>query len=336
MQLKDDIKNIILFLLEDGMKPSQIAKKFKISCSTVTRLLEKYKNYKTLDHLKGNGRPKKMSSNIKNILEKENKINSMTSLRKMSKIIEEQTGVTLCPNTIRSYLNSKNIFAYKPLCKPLLRPSHVEARLACAKEWLFMDELSCKKIIFSDESKFNLFGSDGKPFTWREPADKLKNSNVIKTLKYGGGSIMVWGCFSYHGVGKLVLIDGIMTGERYVDILSRSLKQSAIQMGLNDFFFQQDNDPKHTSRIAKDYFEHENIKLLRWPAQSPDLNPIENLWGIIKRKICGIRFKNKNECFEYVNAEWEKIEVSLCQKLSESFRKRTLEVLKNRGGYINY
>ncbi len=86
---------------------------------------------------------------------------------------------------------------------------------------------------------------------------------------------MVWGCFSYHGVGLLVFIDGIMDPVKYVNILSNNLEDSARLMGLENYTFQQDNDPKHTSRLAKNYFEDKSIDLLPWPPQSPDLNPIE-------------------------------------------------------------
>ena len=96
---------------------------------------------------------------------------------------------------------------------------------------------------------------------------------------------MVWGCFSYHGVGKLVFIDGKMDAAKYVDILSNNLEESAIMMGLGSYTFQQDNDPKHTSKLAKSYFYDKNIDLLPWPARSPDLNPIETLRAFIKKKL---------------------------------------------------
>ena len=118
-----------------------------------------------------------------------------------------------------------------------------------------MPESVVKTVIFSDESKFNLFYSDGQQCVWREKSAGLENKNLCKTIKGGGGSVMVWACFSYQGIGRIQIIEDIMTGPIYVDLLSRNLFESAGSMGLKKFIFQQDNDPKHTSRIAKEFFE---------------------------------------------------------------------------------
>jgi hypothetical protein len=115
---------------------------------------------------------------------------------------------------------------------------------------------------------------------WREPLTGLKLKNLMPTVKFEEGSVMVWGCFSYYGMWKLVFIHGTMDAVKYVDILSNNLASSAESMRLDSFTFQQDNDPKHTSRIAKNYFAAKNIDLLPWPPQSPDLNPIEAIWAL--------------------------------------------------------
>jgi transposase len=105
-----------------------------------------------------------------------------------------------------------------------------------------------------------------------------------------------------------------------------------------DIIFQQDNDPKHTSRLAKKWFEDHNIKVLDWPPQSPDLNPIEHLWSHLKQKLADFEEppKEVNELWDRVQEVWETIEVEYCRTLIESMPDRIRAVLKAKGGYTRY
>ena len=99
-------------------------------------------------------------------------------------------------------------------------------RLELAKTYQLKTDNFWKKIIFSDESKFNIFGSDGGRTVWRKPNTALDPKNLRPTVKHGGGSVMVWGC-----VGNLVSIDGIMDHKLYMYILQKNLKESVKKIG---------------------------------------------------------------------------------------------------------
>lgn len=213
---------------------------------------------------------------------------------------------------------------------------NIKDRIEKSGDFICLEKDELKTIIFSDESKFNLKYSDGKSSVWRPPSTGLQMKHITPTVKFGGGSVMVWGCFSYYGVGKLVFIEGNMDAVAYVNILSENLTESACMMGLGRYTFQQDNDPKHTSKLAKKFFENKNIDVLSWPAQSPDMAPIENLWGLIKDKIAVYAPKTIPELKEIIEREWYAIPVELCQKLALSFKKRACEVHRAKGGHINY
>ncbi|GFW39602.1 transposable element Tcb2 transposase [Trichonephila clavipes] len=135
-----------------------------------------------------------------------------------------------------------------------------------------------KKVIFSDESKFNIFGSDGRRTVWRKPNTALDPKNLHPTVKHGGVSVMFWGRMASNGVGNLVFIDGIMNHKLYIDILNNNLKESAKKSGLDgNFIFQQDNYPKHTARNVKMCCLFHCKQQLHTQPQSPDINVIENL-----------------------------------------------------------
>ena len=148
---------------------------------------------------------------------------------------------------------------------------------------------------------------------------------------------MVWGCMSSAGVGSLVFIDYKMKQEHYINILNDNLEYSAHLLGLgNNFWFQQDNDPKHVSKSALDFFEENAIKLLKTPPQSPDLNPIEHLWHYIKMKLNDKRFRNKEQLKKAIIKEWDQIGDEVTRNLVESMPRRLEAVIKANGGHTKY
>ncbi|CDQ71494.1 unnamed protein product [Oncorhynchus mykiss] len=151
----------------------------------------------------------------------------------------------------------------------ILSQGTVHARLKFSNEHLNDSEDNWVKVLWSDETKMELFGINSTRRVWRRNA-----AYTIPTVKHGGGNIMPWGCFSAKGTGQLHRIKGTM----YRQILGENILPSAraLKMG-RGWVFQHNNDPKHTAKATKEWLKKKHIKVLEWPSQSPDLNPIENL-----------------------------------------------------------
>jgi len=145
--------------------------------------------------------------------------------------------------------------------------------------------------------------------------ERLLPKNTEATVKHDK-KINVWGCFAAHGVGLIHRIRGIMVKEIYEEILDNVACPSIdILFPLQDFIFQQDNDPKHTSYLIQDWFEDHGIEPMWWPSQSPDLNPIENLWSILDHRLQNRRVNSEEELFECLRAEWNNLPRSLLEEL---------------------
>lgn len=148
---------------------------------------------------------------------------------------------------------------------------------------------------------------------------------------------MVWGCMGANGVGTLEFIEGTMDQHYYIDLLKRNLRPSVQQLHLpNNWTFQQDNDPKHTSWNAKMFLVHNVPHLMKSPAQSPDLNPIEHLWDHLERRIRNHKITSRSSLIEVIKQEWALIGRETCSNLVGSMKRRLHEVIKMKGHNTRY
>ncbi|KAF7690796.1 Transposable element Tc1 transposase [Cucumispora dikerogammari] len=128
-----------------------------------------------------------------------------------------------------------------------------------------------------------------------------------------------------------------MDSIRYARLLTENIFESASMMGLrSNFILQQDNAPAHTARHTASLFRENSVNVLNLPAQSPGLNPIENIWSLLKLKLLDSTFSNKKILFEKITELWYEISNNYFKKLIANMPKRIEECLRSKGRYTHY
>ncbi len=224
----------------------------------------------------------------------------------------------------------------KRATKPLLNQRQRQKHLTWAVEKKNWTVAQWSKVLFSDESKFCIsFGNQG-PRVWRKSGE-AQNPCCLKSSVKFPQSVMIWAAMSSVGVGPLCFLKSTDNAAIYQEILEHFMLPSADKLyGDADFIFQQDLAPAHTAKGTKSWFNDHGVTVLDWPANSPDLNPIENLWGIVKRKMRDTRPNNADELKATVKETWASIPPQQCHKLITSMPRRIEAVIKAKGAPTKY
>ena len=335
--------------LDNGLSRGEIQRQLGIGKSSMQAWADRYEKDGVLERKKGSGRPRVTTKTEDRFIQLQCKRNRKKTAVEIVKTIRKKDGKLKA--TVQTIRNRPIEFGYPARVarrKPFLSKVQKQSRLQWAKDHRdWRDEWS--KVLWSDETSFTLFPRLGRQYVRRQPGEEMREDCLAPTVKHGGGKIMVWGCFHASGVGILRKIIGTMDQHQYHTILTQEVIPEIKRLTQKDvadviWTFQHDNDPKHTAKKNKRYLENKekegknHFKVLPWPSQSPDLNPIEHIWKKVKDSLRDRddRPSNLAELFEFVKQEWEKVPKDYLRVLVESLPKRIEAVIKNHGGSIPY
>ena len=223
-------------------------------------------------------------------------------------------------------------------CEAKAHPRHKRDRLTWARQYRNLTDEHWQHVIFGDESRFLLYPVDDRMRVRRRAGERLRDDCVQPRVAGGGGSVHVWGAFCAGGKSQLVILDRNVTGEVYRQVLDQNLLPWARGLFANNFRYQDDNAPAHRARVVTNFLEEQDVNVLRQPALSPDLNPIEHLWDQLGRAI---RQRDNQpstlrELGQALLEEWNRIPAERLRELVNSMPRRLVDVVTARGGHTRY
>lgn len=327
--LTNNERSYIVAMREKGLKCKDIADVLHMPRSTISTVLTKYRLTGSMQTELG-GHPKlKLTSR---------------ELRDLARLVRDDRQQTLAMladrfgvhrNTIRTYIRKLRFRNRVVRKKPYLTIAHKAKRLAFAKEHRHWTEDDWKNVIWTDESSFELGKTSRQIRVWRKPHEAYASKCLAPTFKSGRSSVMVWGAFSGFDKSPLVLMP---EGERTAKDFIRNVYDGT----LSAFYFMHDHPhhltlmedgaPIHRSKLAQQWRIAYGIPKLEWPPNSPDLNPIENLWKSVKESLRHHnRPRNKQEMMQTIEAVWNEVSMEQLQNLIASMPRRIKAIILAKG-----
>lgn len=251
---------------------------------------------------------------------------------------EEKEGKSVCVKTIRRTLHKIGLHSRIAARKPFIKEANRVKRLAWCRERQGWRLLDWKKVFFTDEKSFTQFQKAALTRVWRKPGEEMQLDCLAPRVARSE-SCMVWAGFAWRQRGPLILHSGSVTGAVHAELLTEhAIPALKAMFPRKNGIFQQDNAPVHTAKVAQAVLAEAKVRALPWPANSPDLNPIENLWSVMQENL---RKRtpppsNLTELKRMVQEEWVALPESLLHNLVESMPRRVNAVIEANGGPTPY
>ena len=336
--LHEDTQNNIKSALMNNRTPEDIASELDMHPRTVRGYRKKLFGPKTP---KTRTRHTLVSSATKEYIKVLLVRGHLKTAREVHRTLME-LGYSMAYRSATNVLKSMGFHARRKKKQPLLTNNHRKQRLAWAKKHQNWSIEQWHQVVFSDETKINIWGSDGCKYYWTQPGDVLRSHHIDLSVKHGGGKLIMWGCITSEGPGYACQVyDGNMDSLTYQHILETTYMETLeyYHMDKRNVYLQQDNDPKHKSKSTLSWLEQNNVRYISdWPPNSPDLNPIEHIWHLLKLRLSLYERKARNidKLRERVDLEWNKLDKETCRSYIGSMPNRIAAVIKSKGKFTRY
>ena len=344
--MSDFDKGQIIAFRKQNSSLSQIAKEINRPKSTIQTFLDRYESRDSHENTPSAGRPRLITARTRRRLVRESKKARRLPLRELTNEVAPNASV----RTIKRVLAEEDIRKWRAKKRALLTEDHVAQRLAWAKEHKNWDKADWEGVIFSDECSVEKSKDPRGIWVFRTPPEKYHKDCIHGVTKGPGVKLMVWGCIWGCNKGPLIpIFEKSVNRWVYIGVLEDGLVDvhQEVHDTLGDPVFQQDNAKIHTAKDTMAWFEEHNIQVMTWPANSPDMNPIEHVWKRLKErmhkrfpeihKTPGGPDRVRRALAEALTDTWrEEIEGDFLETLWESMPRRVAALLEAKGWYTKY
>lgn len=337
-ELTVEQKKVVINLTKQKFSQKNVAGVLNVSQSCISKFLKRWKCRKSVENLQRSGRPKKTDDRCDRRIIRHVKCHRKQTLQEITNTVNNFIPQSLAPRTVRRRLRSCG-FTRRKIRKSIVisRANRVRRVSWCRQKLGWTVKSDWQSVIFSDETQV-VIGQNNKVYVWRRATE------VWRPECLGGGrnrkiSVMFWGCISYFGVGTLVPVDGHIDSQKYIEILDENLWPVVCKyFGGKRWFFQDDNAPVHRSLLTRQWKTENNIPSISWPAQSPDINVIENTWKAVKRHVQQniSSIETRQDLIACVLKRWREMPSTYIRQLYDSIPRRIRSVIISRGYITKY
>lgn len=239
--------------------------------------------------------------------------------------------------TVRNHLRADGLRCRRPAKKIMMSNEHREDRVRFAREYLDFDWCN-NVVVFSDEKTFRS-DKDGRKILWRRNNERYSLANILPCRCSGRITLGYWGWMSSMGPGELVQVSARNTAQGYLDILQNVMLPTVRTVYPDEhIYFVHDNCAVHRAHIVQEWFnKQESLTVIDWPSKSPDLNPIENLWGHMVLNWDPSNVRSRSNLDEVVTSTWEIMRgTDMCWNMVTGMRSRLQQIIVREGAPLRY
>lgn len=317
---------------------AELGRLLGIPRTTINSIIKKFEVHGSVENRHRSGRKPKFTVRDEVQLSRVMKNNRRGTLNDITNEINEGKDSTFCSKTVRRKLFQMGYNRRVQKKKMVVRECNRKKRVSWCRErknWTVDDHW--KNWIFSDECQVEI-GNNNRVYIWRK-SDEVDNPHLVCAPSNRKLSVMIWGCICYDGVGTLTSVNGNINSQKYIEILENNLWPVIVRhFPHGNYVFQDDNAPVHRSRLLSAYIEENGINATSWPAQSPDINIIENIWLRLKRHLQSIKnsINSQEQLITEVTQYWKNIPVNYIRQLYDTIPSRMKEVIRMKGQLTKY